>query len=192
MDLLGSDRLSGPFQLQITEPLLDQANLIEHLFDLINGGRPIARFSHLEAISPPFLEPHGRLDHRILDSDHVLSPKQVSNWHHDELVDIDTETRVGLPYIFQNPLFTLHLAPFLQQTTFPVTKFSDFGLQALLMHHTRDDSVRRLMMVVLNVFSQQLRVTLLQAGEEVVRVGPVVARAGLIDSSFRFFAPISV
>ena len=70
-----------------------------------------------------------------------------------------------------------------------VTKFSDFGLQALLIrgHNLRCPTP---IVALKEVLGEHFRVALLETSQESVCICLVVARAGLVDSSFHFFAPI--
>ena len=67
-----------------------------------------------------------------MDYDEILASEQIGKGHHDEFIDVDSETWIYLANILNGPLLPLHFTAFEEHFLLSLAQFSDFSLQSLL------------------------------------------------------------
>ena len=76
-----------------------------------------------------------------MNFDEIFAPEQIGEGHHDEFVDIDSETWIYYANVFNRALLPLHLLALEEHLALSHTQSSDFGLQSLLAQ-TRCEKAR--------------------------------------------------
>ena len=81
--------------LEIFPPFLNPHYLVIHLLDFPDADRFEALFLLIDFPPDPFLQPLHCLELHIVPNNGVFLMQQITNWHHKELSNINSEPRIN-------------------------------------------------------------------------------------------------